>query len=280
MVWATKAAVRPLFSSAPQLSARSQFLALGVATVLLLLAWGVWHSDLNRDWLLAVHAMPMGPENLWMFLTQGGDAAVVLLVLLVLGRSSRRGAALAVKGFLLGSLVSPLLKAWWAVPRPLAVIEAGLLNPMGNPPGAANSMPSGHAMAASTLVCLIILMYPSLVRRKAVVLPLILGGLVVAFSRVVVGAHWPADVLAGLGLGVWIAWLAFRWETWWPWTPFFTTRWGNWLVLLLELGLSVYIVLTAPPHNAALVAMLLAALLGTLSALFRFMGFRHFGAAR
>lgn len=272
--------MRPLFSSAQQISARTQLLALVVATVLLLLAWGVWHSGLNRDWLLAVHAMPMGPENLWVFLTQGGDAAVVLLLLLVLGRSSRRGAALAIKGFLLGSLISPLLKTWWAVPRPLAVIEAGLLNPMGNPPGAANSMPSGHALAASTLVCLIILMYPSLVRRKAVVLPMILGGLVVAFSRVVVGAHWPADVLAGLGLGVWIAWMAARWETWWSWSPFLASHLGNWLLLLLELTLSVYIVLTAPPHNAALAAMLVAALLGILSVLFRFMGLRHLGAAR
>ena len=280
MVWATKAAVRPLFSSTPRLSLRSQSIALGLATLLLLLAWGVWHSELNRAWLLAVHASDMGPDALWIFLTQWGDAAVVLLLLLVLGRSSRLGAALAIKGFLLGSLVSPLLKAWWSVPRPLAVIEAGLLSPMGNPPGAANSMPSGHALAASTLVCLIILMYPSLLRRKAVVLPLILGGLVVAFSRVVVGAHWPADVLAGLGLGVWMAWLAMRWEVWWPWSPFFATLWGNGLLLLLELGLTVYVVLTAPPQTAGLVAMLVVALLGLLSVLLRYIGLRQPSAGR
>ena len=54
----------------------------------------------------------------------------------------------------------------------------------------------------------------------------------VAFSRVVVGAHWPADVLAGLGLGIWIAWLAQRWEWWWSWTPYLSARSGEGLELL------------------------------------------------
>lgn len=272
--------MRPLFSSAPRLSALSQSMALGLATLLLILAWGVWHSDWNREGLLAVHAHPMGPQDLWIFLTQWGDAAVVLLLLLVLGRSSRRGAALAIKGFLIGAVVSPLLKTLWSVPRPLMVIDPALLNPMGNPPSSANSMPSGHALAASAMVCLIVLMYPSLVHRKTVVLPLILGGMVVAFSRVVVGAHWPADVLAGLGLGVWIAWLALRFEAWWPWSPFLATPLGNGLLLLLELGLVVDVVVMAPPQTAARIAMGMAAAMGLLGAIGRYMGLRHTSAGR
>jgi len=222
----------------------------------------------------------MGPQDLWIFLTQWGDAAVVLLLLLVLGRSSRRGAALAIKGFLIGAVVSPLLKTLWSVPRPLMVIDPALLNPMGNPPSSANSMPSGHALAASAMVCLIVLMYPSLVHRKTVVLPLILGGMVVAFSRVVVGAHWPADVLAGLGLGVWIAWLALRFEAWWPWSPFLATPLGNGLLLLLELGLVVDVVVMAPPQTAARIAMGMAAAMGLLGAIGRYMGLRHTSAGR
>ena len=269
--------MRSLFSSAPRLSARAQSFLLVFATVLLLFAWGVWHSDLNREWLLAVHASNMGPAGLWIFLTQWGDAAVVLLMMLVLGRSSRKGAALAIKSFLIGSVVSPLLKIWWSVPRPLMAIEPSLLNPMGNPPGSANAMPSGHALAVSTLVCLIVLMYPSLLRRKALLLPLILGGLVVAFSRVVVGAHWPADVLAGLGLGIWIAWLAMQSEKLWPWTSFLNTRPGNWLLLILEVGLAVFIVVTAPAEYAAVAAMVVAAVMGLLGAVGRYLGLQHLG---
>ena len=270
--------MRSLFSSAPRLSVRAQSFLLVFATVLLLFAWGVWHSDMNREWLLAVHASHMGPAELWIFLTQGGDAGVVLLLLLVLGRSSRQGAALALKGFLIGSVVSPLLKMWWAVPRPLMAIDPLLLNPMGNPPGSANAMPSGHALAVSTLVCLMVLMYPSLLRRKALLLPLILGGLVVAFSRVVVGAHWPADVLAGMGLGIWIAWLAMQSEKLWPWTSFLNTRPGNWLLLLIEVGLAVFIVVTAPAETAAVAAMAVVAVVGLLGAVSRYLGLQHLGA--
>jgi membrane-associated phospholipid phosphatase len=272
--------MRSLFSSPPRLSVRGQSFALVFASALLLFAWGVWHSDLNREWLLAVHATDMGPANLWIFLTQWGDAAVVLLVLLVLGRASRQGAALVLKGFVIGSVVSPLLKMWWSVPRPLMAIDPLLLNPMGNPPGSANSMPSGHALAVSTLVCLIVLMYPLLLRRKALLLPLILGGLVVAFSRVVVGAHWPADVLAGLGLGIWIAWLAMQSEALLPWSSFLNTRLGNWLLLALEVGLVVYVVVTAPEQSAAMAAMLVAAVIGLLGAVGRYLGLRHQGASR
>ena len=267
--------MRPLFSSIPRVSVRSQSIALALATILLLLAWALWRSDWNREAMLAVHATMMGPAWLWIFITQGGDAAVVLLLLLAAGRSSRQGAALALKGFLIGSVVSPALKAWFAVQRPLSVLDPALLNPMGNPPGTANAMPSGHALAASTLVCLIVLMYPSLLRRKALLLPLILGGLVVAFSRVVVGAHWPADVIAGLGLGIWIAWLAQRWEWWWSWTPYLSVRSGSWLMLVLEIGLVIYVVVTAPAEIAAKLAMGLVAVIGFLSALSRYLGLRH-----
>jgi hypothetical protein len=121
-------------------------------------------------------------------------------------------------------------------------------------------------------------MYPSLIRRKAWLLPLILVGLVVAFSRVVVGAHWPADVLAGMGLGIWIAWLAMQSEKLWPWTSFLNTRPGNWLLLVIEVGLVVFILVTAPAETAAIAAMAVVAVVGFLGAGSRYLGLQHLGA--
>ena len=70
------------------------------------------------------------------------------------------------------------------------------------------SFPSGHtvrAMALYGLLAWILVPYPS--RRSRVLAALAASaGLLSAASRVVLGAHWPTDVIAGVVLGV--VWLA------------------------------------------------------------------------
>ena len=62
-----------------------------------------------------------------------------------------------------------------------------------------NSFPSGHATTAGALACALMLVFPRLQIAWFALAVLI------AISRVVVGAHYPADVLAGLWLGVVVA---------------------------------------------------------------------------
>jgi undecaprenyl-diphosphatase len=65
------------------------------------------------------------------------------------------------------------------------------------------SLPSGHAanITASML-------FLGLVYRRAMA-PLVAIALIVSFSRIYVGVHWPSDVLAGMALGAAIAILAY-----------------------------------------------------------------------
>ena len=66
------------------------------------------------------------------------------------------------------------------------------------------SFPSGHAANNMAVATVILLFYP---RRGWIYLPI---ALLIAYSRIYTGAHWPLDVLAGMLLGVAGGWLAVR----------------------------------------------------------------------
>jgi undecaprenyl-diphosphatase len=77
------------------------------------------------------------------------------------------------------------------------------------------SFPSGHATMAPLVFGLGALIWSAPWPRATRVALLILAAsfsLLIAFSRVYLGVHWPSDVLAGLLLGV--GWAAM-WVWWW-----------------------------------------------------------------
>jgi len=95
-------------------------------------------------------------------------------------------------------LLSLLLKVVIARPRPFEVLpgaDALLTATVGQ------SMPSGHA-ATSFAGALIL---SALVRRRIAVAGLLLAAAAMAFSRVYVGVHYPADVIVGAALGAAVA---------------------------------------------------------------------------
>jgi membrane-associated phospholipid phosphatase len=67
------------------------------------------------------------------------------------------------------------------------------------------SFPSGHATTFGALACVLALLFP---RFKWF---LLCAALWLASTRVIVGAHYPSDVLAGLIFG---AWIAYAWAVW------------------------------------------------------------------
>nr|WP_276611014.1 phosphatase PAP2 family protein [Kineococcus siccus] len=108
-------------------------------------------------------------------------------------RGHRREAAAALVAGGAAAALSPLVKALAGRPRP--ALDAGLTTATGG------SYPSGHALASATvLLYLLALLLPPAAsrarrrwRRAAVAVVL----LVVGADRLLVGAHWPSDVLAG-----------------------------------------------------------------------------------
>lgn len=156
---------------------------------------------------------PIGPAWLLNAMTDitalGGYAILTLLTLAAaLYRFARddRAAGLIILGAVgSGALLGSLLKLGFDRPRPDIVEHLTH--------AASSSFPSGHA----TLSAVAFLTLGALMARgqqNGRVKALVLGGailltLLVGFSRIYLGVHWPTDVLAGWCLGA--AWAALWW---------------------------------------------------------------------
>ena len=149
---------------------------------------------------------PLG-DRVMVALTELGDATVALAVIAaVLGwllwRRAWRDAAYWLAAVSLAELAVATIKAALHFPRPdgFAAVATSY------------SFPSGHASMSSVIYGLLaVLVAPALRagwRWLAYALAALLVG-AIAFSRLYLGAHWLADVLAGVGLGsAWVAALA------------------------------------------------------------------------
>ena len=136
-------------------------------------------------------------------------SALVLVALLLL--RERQAALFLVASLVGGAVVSSLLKALFARPRPDLVQHLDQTF--------TSSFPSAHAMVATlsylTLAAICIRFLRQRSTRTFVLVSAVLLALAIGASRVYLGVHWPSDVLAGwLAGGAWAGaiWLlADRW---------------------------------------------------------------------
>ena len=101
----------------------------------------------------------------------------------------------------------------------------------------------------------------------------------VVLSRVMVGAHWPSDLIAGAGVGWMVVAVAQEWESRQAWQPRLQTRWAQIALLLAEIALVTYLFLATTHTPAERLAFDLIATVGIAGALSRFTKLRQQSAS-
>lgn len=187
-----------------------------------------WFYTINR---LSVYAFP----GFWANWTVLGDALLVLaLTLPWVGR--RPG--LVWKMFCAAVVTAVLIqtgKIVFNVPRPPAVLPPESFFSVG-PVLSSKAFPSGHTATAFMFAAVMSACFPS--RGLRIALLIMAAG--VGVSRIMVGVHWPLDVLVGAAVGWWGALagmcLAGHWR-------FGMTRAGQQVLAALLVSATVYLLL-------------------------------------
>ena len=186
------------------------------AALLAALAALLYYSgSLNIDAFAAVQSFTRNlPDTGWAMVTVCGSGlgAFALLSLALRRRPIWVAAALATAP--IAGAYSNIIKRIVALPRPAAVLAPDQIHVIGETLRS-NSFPSGHAVTAFALAATIV--FASRRPPKAA-LWMVPVALLIALSRIAVGAHWPAD-LAGGAAGGWLSGacgvlIVDRWRRW------------------------------------------------------------------
>ncbi|WP_353162280.1 phosphatase PAP2 family protein [Myroides odoratus] len=158
---------------------------------------------IQKDWFYFInHYVQQAPETL-ANLTQFGDALILLsfLTLFILYTPKLWEALLT--SSLISFIFAVLAKEIFAIPRPAKAFDYTTFNIIGEKLSGSTSFPSGHAITVFTV--LTVLLFALSPQNKKYKIPyfivMIVLGLLFAFTRVAVGAHYPLDVLVGCIVG-------------------------------------------------------------------------------
>ncbi len=155
-------------------------------------------SDVARNQALFLslnHAVALLPDALWSMLTVLGDTLVALTLLLILLNRHPQIVLAVLLASLPAMLLSHGLKEAFDMARPYAVLgdQVHIIGCVLK----ARAFPSGHTTTIFVLAAVLV----GSLRSTRVSTLLLIGAVLVGFSRIAVGAHWPLDVVGGIVCG-------------------------------------------------------------------------------
>ncbi len=165
--------------------------------VFLLLLGFICITGINQAlFLILNHSFAYLPETLWAGVTIFGNGLLIAALLFPWVKKRPDLIWAMVWTAILGSICINLLKPNLNILRPPAVLDHDLFHIIGKA-YKRKSFPSGHTTTIFNFLTLWILIIRTEWKRWL----LLCLALLVGFSRIAVGVHWPADIMAGAALG-------------------------------------------------------------------------------
>lgn len=185
------------------------WLAWSLACVAMAMGAALAGRELDRQLLLDIQTQLRDWPVPWAFLTWSGLGICGFVLLTSLSAEEPRRVAALILALLIGGIVVHTMKRTLHVDRPATYF--GPDHPVFQVIGKVlkkGSMPSGHSATAWAVAVLLVLHEEGRAKLWRH-LWWVLAALQ-AISRLVVGAHWPSDVLVGSGMGLLLAPLTWR----------------------------------------------------------------------
>lgn len=173
--------------------------------VCLLLLAIVYFFNLNVKLFYAINSTSQYSGVLWVHITILGDGLLAAILMLPFLRKHYKIVWAMLWTAILFNLILHALKEGINIPRPSKVLPHDTFFIIG-PALKQHAFPSGHTATAAALAGVIAFG----LKNRWLQLSLFGAAMLVGLSRIGVGVHWPTDVLAGLALGWFSAWIGWK----------------------------------------------------------------------
>jgi membrane-associated phospholipid phosphatase len=185
----------------------------GLPLLALIFSTLIYLSDSNLTLFMKINSLSKYTgDMLWAVLTFFSDGLVSFIILLPWIRRKPRLIWAVLLAAIIFTLFGQGLKRIVDVQRPPQVLSAEAFHLIG-PDWGQHAFPSGHA----AMIFMLAGVFVFTISRSGLRWLLIVFASLIALSRVVVGVHWPFDILAGAAigwLGVWVGLHLSKFSIW------------------------------------------------------------------
>ena len=161
------------------------------------------YIEIQKYWFYIINSKLSQFSYLIYNLTQLGDALICLSFLTIFIIYAPKIWEALISALLVSAIFSTVLKNLFLVPRPAAVFDKTSFAITGNVISGHSSLPSGHSVTIFTILTVLLFGFmPKKLNYKILwFFSIITIALIIAFTRVGVGAHYPLDVITGSIIG-------------------------------------------------------------------------------
>jgi len=161
------------------------------------------YIEIQKDFFYTINSKLSSFPCLIYNLTQFGDALICLSFLTIFIIYAPKIWEAMISALLVSALFSTILKKTFLVPRPAAVFDTTSFKIIGKTISGHNSLPSGHSVTIFTILTVLLFAFmPKKGNNKLLWFFLVITpALIISFTRVGVGAHYPLDVIIGSIIG-------------------------------------------------------------------------------